>query len=157
MGFYVLFVLKTENGTQSMVSAKVMVFLRIYLVLLDISYLFFVFIDDFRFWSVCFSLFIDFELIPESIELFLIWSCNIELFCDDGYSLIGNIGIMNEPIEAIGGSHFDIIAHNLSESFIVCYDEEVDHDYVAQFELVDHLGHVHVAESVQKHYCCLGM
>lgn len=63
-------------------------------------------------------------------------------------SIGGNIMVMHKPIEtlSIGG---DVIGHNLPKALVIGDDEEVDHDDVAEFELVDDVGHAHLAEGVE--------
>lgn len=49
--------------------------------------------------------------------------------------------IMHKPIKtivSIGGS--DIIDHDLFKPFIIGNDKQVDHDDVAKFKLIDHVG-----------------
>lgn len=64
------------------------------------------------------------------------------------HSVVGNIMVVHKPIEALSAG-CDIIGHDFPEPLIVGDDKEVDHDDVAEFELVDDVGHAHLAEGVE--------
>ena len=73
---------------------------------------------------------------------------NIKLPSNNVDSLIGDVLVMNEPVEIIR-SNFDIIGHNFFKSFIIGEDEKIDHDDVTHFQAVYHLREGHVAESIE--------
>jgi hypothetical protein len=80
----------------------------------------------------------------------------VELFGDNFNTFVGNIVVMYKPIKAIGIGG-DVVGHDLFETFIIGNDKEVDHDDVAKFESVDHIGDGHIAEGVQQDKRCFGV
>lgn len=56
--------------------------------------------------------------------------------------------VMHKPIEALSIG-CDIIGHNLPKPLIIGNHKQVDHDDVAELELVDHVGYAHLAECVE--------
>ena len=73
---------------------------------------------------------------------------NIKFPSNNVDSLIGNILIMNKPVEIIR-SNLDVVRHNFLKSFIIGEYEKIDHNYITHFQSVDHLGEGHVAESIE--------
>lgn len=63
---------------------------------------------------------------------------------------------MHKPIEALSIG-CDIIGHNLPKPLIIGNHKQIDHDDVAELELVDHVGHAHLAERVEDDDSGLGV
>lgn len=106
--------------------------LLIYIILLDDTYFFQRLIHSLLHRNVFFILLFHLHLITDQCDFFL-WSFEkIELFGDNAYSFIGNLMVVYEPVEVLGGDR-DIIAHNLSKPTIVGNHEEVDHDDIVEF------------------------
>jgi len=72
----------------------------------------------------------------------------VELLANNVNPLVCNIMIMQKPIKAISGC-WDVVGHDLPESFIVGYHKEIHHYHVAQMEFVYHVWDTHVAEGIQ--------
>jgi hypothetical protein len=64
--------------------------------------------------------------------------------------------IVQEPIEALS-SRRDIVSHNLAETLVVGYNEEVDHNDIAEFEAIDEVGHADITKSIENNKSGFGI
>jgi hypothetical protein len=134
--------------------AQISMLLGVYLPLLDYFHLFFSLIDRLHLGSVQKCLLIDFQFVSQQGNLIMIAMEETELLSNQVSTFESKVVIMNKPVEAVT-HNFDIVGHNFLKPLIVSNDEEVDHDDIAHLEPIDHLRHVHVAESIQNYKRCL--
>lgn len=81
-------------------------------------------------------------------SLRLLELCDSEFLGDGLHSSIGDLMVVDEPVEAFSGG-CNVIGHDLAETFIIGNYEEIYHDDVAQLQPVEQVGHAHFAESVE--------
>jgi hypothetical protein len=131
-----------------MISAQIGMFLSIHVELPDVSHNFLAFIDGLHLKHIFLSLLKNLSVVSKDVQLLGGELVKMKLFRDEVGPFCGDEMVVEEPVKVIG-SDFDIVCHDLSEPSVVGDHVKIDHDYVAHFELIDHLRYVHVAESVQ--------